>query len=264
MFNSASALLNSSPIGSALPRAPIRMSATCLASASVGAALAPIFKALTAVVSPSMRATVALLVPRGMSANCVGAVESQALLRCMRACYLQSSLLVVAAFSSRLSRSVSAQGSAVCVAAYSAQLAREMRLSCRCVTQAVTSATLGVSNDDVAPEERSAALPMRDNGITLEEGAMSILKIIYQQPADRLDYDIDCSPLVGDFDVVQSATATVSPLGLTVGAPTVFSDRLKLWISGGTDGVTYKVTVTVTTRDGRVQQGEIRVKIKEI
>jgi hypothetical protein len=37
----------------------------------------------------------------------------------------------------------------------------------------------------------------------------------------------------------------------------------KVYTSGGTDGVTYKITATVTTTGGRVKQAEIKVKVKE-
>jgi hypothetical protein len=39
---------------------------------------------------------------------------------------------------------------------------------------------------------------------------------------------------------------------------------VKLWITGGTSGSTYKVEVTMTTDDGRVKQAELRFRIKEL
>lgn len=53
-------------------------------------------------------------------------------------------------------------------------------------------------------------------------------------------------------DNISSATATVSPSGLTLGSPTVNAtgDTVAVPLSGGTDGVTYRVTVLASTTGG--------------
>ena len=92
---------------------------------------------------------------------------------------------------------------------------------------------------------------------------MAILATYTQQPADRLDYDFDYTNWLFDGDTVQSAIAASTPTGLTVGTPVVSLTKVKLWISGGTNLATYKVTVTTTTVDGRIKQDEIRIKVKD-
>lgn len=91
-----------------------------------------------------------------------------------------------------------------------------------------------------------------------------ILSTVTQQPAERLDYDIDYAEQ--DFlttgETISSATAAVAPVGLSV-ALINLSTRVKLWIDGGAAGTTYKVTVTVTTSDGRIKQAELKVRIKD-
>ena len=83
-----------------------------------------------------------------------------------------------------------------------------------------------------------------------------------QQPADVLDYDIPYDVTEGDS--VQSAVATVTPAGLTVQPPLVIpGNKVKLWVSGGTSGVTYKVEVTTTSTLGRVKQDELRFRVKD-
>ena len=51
--------------------------------------------------------------------------------------------------------------------------------------------------------------------------------------------------------------------GLTVLARTLTNGVVKVWVGGGTDGTTYKITATVTTQGNRVKQAEIKVKVKE-
>ena len=91
-----------------------------------------------------------------------------------------------------------------------------------------------------------------------------ILGNFTKQPVDVVDYDIDYSEWLTTGDNVQSTVVTVTPEGLTVDSVFVNDPRIKIWISGGTNGVTYKVTVTATTADGRVKQDEFRVKVKDI
>jgi hypothetical protein len=99
---------------------------------------------------------------------------------------------------------------------------------------------------------------------------MTIIATFSQQPADKLDYDVwyanapDGTPdWLSANDTIISQVATVAPVGLILDALKT-ADRVKLWVSGGTSGVTYKVTLTVTTEAGRVKQDELKFRIKEI
>lgn len=93
---------------------------------------------------------------------------------------------------------------------------------------------------------------------------MSKLGTAVQQPTERLSYTIDYSEYLTDGDNVDTATAVVTPAGLTVDSVSVFAPRVKFWVSGGTAGVKYKVELTVNTADGRIIQDEVIFKIKEI
>jgi hypothetical protein len=85
-----------------------------------------------------------------------------------------------------------------------------------------------------------------------------------KQPDEVLDYDVDFSEWLTGGDTIQShsvaADAGIVVDSSTVSAPT---QTVKVWLSGGTDGVTYKVTVTVVTVSGRTKQKEFKVKVKE-
>lgn len=94
-----------------------------------------------------------------------------------------------------------------------------------------------------------------------------------KQPADILDYDIDFSGFLADGDTLLSTgnpavpsplNVVVTPPGLTLGSTFVLGGvMLKQWLSGGTDGVKYKVTVTATSNAGRVKQVEFVVRVKD-
>ena len=92
---------------------------------------------------------------------------------------------------------------------------------------------------------------------------MAILEKFTKQPADRQDYDIsfvDWLAALGDVGV--SATVEVAT-GLSLLTFTLVAGVVKVWLYGGTDGTSYKVTVTLTTTGGRVKQDEIVIKVKE-
>lgn len=93
---------------------------------------------------------------------------------------------------------------------------------------------------------------------------MSILGKFAKQPVEIQDYDIDFnSYLEGLNDVALSHTA-IAETGLTVMSSALTAGVVKVFVSGGTDGNTYKVSATITTQGGRVKQGDILVKVKEV
>lgn len=90
-----------------------------------------------------------------------------------------------------------------------------------------------------------------------------ILATYTKQPADVLDYDVEYSDFMGGIDALSSKTVTATPTGINVDSSSIVGTRVKVWLSGGTNGVTYKITVTATTSDGRVKQDEFKVKVKD-
>lgn len=88
----------------------------------------------------------------------------------------------------------------------------------------------------------------------------------YKQPGETLDYDIDCTDWLGEGDYVTAASSVVAPVGLTIISTTVFmtGTRVKVLLSGGTNGTKYKVTTTITTHDGLIKEKEFYMQIKEL
>lgn len=89
------------------------------------------------------------------------------------------------------------------------------------------------------------------------------MKTFNKQPADVLDYDIDLSDWLTQGDNLNSADVSVDVAGLTVDDKTVSDDRLKIWLSGGTSGSTYKVTANLITEDGRTKQVDFKVRVTD-
>lgn len=93
---------------------------------------------------------------------------------------------------------------------------------------------------------------------------MAVIGVWTQQPADQLDYDLDYgAKFLTSGDTVIGSAVSSSPSGLTVTDLVVGGDTIKLWVSGGTDGVRYRVQVTATTDHGRVKQDEVMFNIRE-
>jgi hypothetical protein len=90
------------------------------------------------------------------------------------------------------------------------------------------------------------------------------LGTVNKQPDERFSYTIDYTSALTTGDNVQSLTVVADPVGLTIDNILAIDPKIKFWAEGGTTGVKYKVTATVTTADGRVFQDEIFFKIKEI
>lgn len=86
-----------------------------------------------------------------------------------------------------------------------------------------------------------------------------------QQPSERLDYDVDLSEELPSTDTIVSAVPSVSPVGLTLGTTAINNTTkvVKQWISGGTNGIVYEVTVLITTSEGRTIEENFKVKVRE-
>jgi len=99
--------------------------------------------------------------------------------------------------------------------------------------------------------------------------------VFEKQPGDTLDYDADFTNWLPDGDTFTMATATfvgLNPIALdnpneaisilSVSYSTT-NPVVKVWVEGGKDGATYKVTVTVSTGGGRVKETDFRIRVRE-
>lgn len=85
-----------------------------------------------------------------------------------------------------------------------------------------------------------------------------------KDPADVLDYDISYEDWITDDDTITTVATSVSPTGaLAVDSVSVSSPDVKVWVSGGTAGSTYTVTVTASTSGGRIKEETFKIRVKE-
>lgn len=89
------------------------------------------------------------------------------------------------------------------------------------------------------------------------------MKTFQKQPRDHLDYDIDLSDWLYDGDRVQSIEMVEVPDGITVTQTGHTEDRAKVWLEGGTDGESYKLTLLVYT-NSRIKEVEFLIIVVEM
>ena len=98
-----------------------------------------------------------------------------------------------------------------------------------------------------------------------------ILKRLLKQPDELKDYDIDYKPwLTPMTDTLDDAEVFIEVLdsldipSLKLNRQLMTEDTLKLWLEGGTSGEVYKVTVKITTVEGRIDESELIFAVEDI
>lgn len=103
---------------------------------------------------------------------------------------------------------------------------------------------------------------------------MAILATFEKQPNDVQDYDVSFADwLYAQSDTGFSKSVTADS-GITVSSSSLLSDttssgisvtngKIKVWLSGGVSGTSYKITLTMTTTGGRTKEAEIKIKVKD-
>lgn len=86
-----------------------------------------------------------------------------------------------------------------------------------------------------------------------------------KQPSEVDDFDIICTRRLGDGDTIAGVTATYTgPDNTLIIDRCSWTDVVaKVWLAGGTNGKTYKVTALITTALGRVLEGDFNVLVKD-
>lgn len=86
-----------------------------------------------------------------------------------------------------------------------------------------------------------------------------------KQPSEKIFNSVTYDDALDDGDKVSTVVSCVAePEGLEVTPSLVSDSRVRLLYSGGTDGVTYKVTLKVETAGGEAFEDEIICKVKAI
>lgn len=87
-----------------------------------------------------------------------------------------------------------------------------------------------------------------------------------KQPGERLSFSIQYRDSLDEGDEIQQIdSCVVEPAGEMTATPVLVSEtRARVWVEGGVDGASYKVTTTVTTAGGERLQDEVTIKVKEV
>lgn len=85
-----------------------------------------------------------------------------------------------------------------------------------------------------------------------------------KQSSETLDYDIDFSDWFSNRSDAPTSFTAVAETGITIAFSTRSGNAVKVALSGGVDGATYKVTVAMTTTASLVKEADFTVRIKDI
>lgn len=86
---------------------------------------------------------------------------------------------------------------------------------------------------------------------------------VRKRPSDQLDYDIDFGRWLSEGDAIQGASASVEPIGVSVDSVQAFGVIVKVWLSGGVSGSSQRVSVMVTTAQGRTKEVSFNLRVAE-
>lgn len=91
-----------------------------------------------------------------------------------------------------------------------------------------------------------------------------ILGKFQQQPRERIPYSISYDDALSDGDQVVSVTATITPPDGVLSSVFFTDARVRVFVSGLTQGVSYSVEFLVHTGGGTIFEDEIHIKAKEL
>jgi hypothetical protein len=88
------------------------------------------------------------------------------------------------------------------------------------------------------------------------------IAVFSKDPGAELDYTMDWQQWMPPQDRIVNVTWTISPAGTLLNAANSFSTTdTTIWLSAGTDGLTYDVTCEITTNEGRIDDRTFRVEV---
>lgn len=88
------------------------------------------------------------------------------------------------------------------------------------------------------------------------------MKVFRKQPKDHLDYEIDLSRWLETDDEVVSVDIT-APDGLELTGHDVTPQKVRLWVKGGTDGESYKLSPLIHTLT-RSKEVDLMIVVVEV
>lgn len=83
-----------------------------------------------------------------------------------------------------------------------------------------------------------------------------------KQPSEAKDYDVNWTNWLPSGDAI-SVVVPSADSGITLGSTILVGAIVKQFISGGVDGVNYKVTIQIRTVQGRIDEREFYIRVRE-
>lgn len=94
-----------------------------------------------------------------------------------------------------------------------------------------------------------------------------IVATFEKQNFDEQDYDIDFNPYLSNVGDSIATLAVTAQDGITLGSGDKAASHtqgvVKFWISGGTSGTRYKITIQITTAATRKLEHEVIIALVE-
>lgn len=87
-----------------------------------------------------------------------------------------------------------------------------------------------------------------------------------KQPSETLDFDFVADKRLTDDDSIVNVTASYTgpDTSLVIERITWNATVAKVWLKGGTDGCTYKVTAHIVTANGREIESEFMLQVRDL
>lgn len=87
-----------------------------------------------------------------------------------------------------------------------------------------------------------------------------------KQPAEVIDVVLDYTDWFAERDDAPASIAVTSDTGITIADDSLIANEARIVLSGGTDGVRYKVTVLLTTNASPaiVKEVDFYVRVKAV
>lgn len=91
-----------------------------------------------------------------------------------------------------------------------------------------------------------------------------VLGRFVKQPNEVLDYNVDYTDWFVDRTDSPASETAVADDGIVVGSVSRNGNVVKVVLSGGTSGQSYKVTVRLTTTTNIVKEADFIVRVREV
>lgn len=92
---------------------------------------------------------------------------------------------------------------------------------------------------------------------------MAYLEWPEKDPGANKDFSLDWTAMLATGETISTSTWAADLAGVTVGSSSIVGAVCTVWLSGGTAGATYKLTNTITTSRGMVDERTMILNVRD-